>query len=295
MRKHAVAAGLVLLCWVGAAQAECNLRISEVRTGSILDYDPFRAGGSIGRMFVEVQNPGSTSCRGRLVLETRGSTNLAMHGPGGSLIYRLRGPQRQYVRTTGAPADGVPFVAAAGRPTSVDFQVEVNEGQMMTPGVYLDNLRLVLLDAETDQVLQEVTGERIAAEVLPRVQSNLAGTAGAFSPGATFSYMDFGILETGESQSAFLQVRANTAVRIRVSSENGGVLKHVEQPGLPSVAYTARLDGVPADMSAPIEIMRRPPVRSTGTNYEIRVTIGDVRNKFAGRYRDTVTVEIDPQ
>ena len=166
---------------------------------------------------------------------------------------------------------------------------------MVGPGLYSDNIRVLLFDAESDALLSEVTGERIAAEVVPRVQSNLAGTAGAFSPGATFNYMDFGTLQAGASRSAFLPVRANTGVRISVMSENGGVLKHTDQPGLPSIDYTARIDGVQTNMAAPVQIVRRPPLQATGTNYEIRITIGEIRDRFAGRYRDTVTVEIDPQ
>jgi spore coat protein U-like protein len=105
--------------------------------------------------------------------------------------------------------------------------------------------------------------------------------------------MDFGILETDESQRIYLQVRANTTVAIELSSENEGVLKLDGAPGAAPIEYSLTFDGERGSGSS-WRTSRTPPLTLAGASYPIDVQIGAVEGRFAGRYRDTVTITVIP-
>jgi len=106
--------------------------------------------------------------------------------------------------------------------------------------------------------------------------------------------MDFGVLQTGESQQIFLQIRGNVPARIHLSSENSGKMRQQENSNF-TVDYTVNLDGQEHSLLTPVSIARDIERSLHGTKFPMRVVIGDVAGKFSGVYRDIIYVDISPQ
>jgi hypothetical protein len=105
--------------------------------------------------------------------------------------------------------------------------------------------------------------------------------------------IDFGTARSGATERVFVNVWSNGSVNVTLESANKSVLKLVDNESLPAISYAARFDGAPISLATPYLVQRTPPLSTTGASYELAVTLGDVSNKFAGRYRDVVTVTVN--
>jgi hypothetical protein len=162
---------------------------------------------------------------------------------------------------------------------------------VLAPSIYADDLELRLFDVNSGALLSGPLSVPLRAQVTPQAQANLAGLTR--SAEAAIATMDFGVLETGESQRIYLQVRANTTVAVELASENQGVLKLDGAPDAAPIVYNLTFDGERGAGSS-WRTSRTPPLTLSGASYPIDVQIGAVEGRFAGRYRDTVTITVVP-
>ncbi len=292
--------GLALLLmaglWGGAGAAEQTdcAPVIQRATADSLRYDPFAPREISGNLVIEIVNIGSEVCRLSLGIDAANGDRLQLRGPGGSIAYRLRPRRDGFDSGPGPFARNLDVAVGAGGTTRLNLAIEVAPGVVVPPGPYGDLLQLRLFGRDGAPVGSE-EDVRLDLDVIPQAQANIAGSAGRFGGGPTFGVIDFGTLETGERRRAIVQVRANTEVRIRVRSEHGGELQHVQHPDLPGIPYSARFDGMAVDLAAVAELARRPPQRLAGIGYPLDLTIGHVGDRFAGRYRDTLTISIEPR
>jgi hypothetical protein len=124
-----------------------------------------------------------------------------------------------------------------------------------------------------------------------RAQANLAGVAGHFSAGSDAATIDLGELTSGKRGTAYLQVRSNISAQLAFRSASGGYLVNASTPQS-RVRYTMELAGVPVDLRGPASVAIGPQMSINGTAIEIAVTVGEVTGAAAGRYLDTVTIDI---
>jgi hypothetical protein len=55
------------------------------------------------------------------------------------------------------------------------------------------------------------------------------------------------------------------------------------------------IDGERADLVRGSKLRRRPPITLDGASYEVRLQIEPFGASFAGTYRDTITLTVEPE
>ncbi len=176
---------------------------------------------------------------------------------------------------------------------TVRYQVYVNSGVFAVAGRYTLPLYVGIVDVVTQAPLTDLTAVNVEVLVKPKLQVNIAGTRTAKGPGGKIPKIDFGELESGETQRVFIQLRGNAPATIRVSSENGGIMKGSETDT--SVNYSVVVDKVRSELDMPLNLNRPVSKSLKGVSYPMQVIVGDVNGAFAGTYEDMITVEVRPQ
>lgn len=292
LRRLALLALFLLPAVAHAAEETDCAPVIQRATADSLRYDPFAPREVGGNLVIEIVNRGTAACRLSLGLEAANGDRLQLRGPGGGIAYRLRPRRDGFDSGPGPFARNLDVAVGANGSVRLPIAIEIAPGIVVPPGPYGDLLQLRLLDRDGTP-LGSQESVRLELEVIAQAQANIAGSAGHFGAGPAFGVINFGVLETGERRRAALQIRANTEVSIRVRSEHGGMLEHVQYPDLPGIPYSARFDGTAIDLAATTELVRRPPERLAGARYPLELTIGTVGERFAGRYRDTLTISIE--
>lgn len=174
-----------------------------------------------------------------------------------------------------------------------DYTVGLSESQFAKPGTYRLLLDVDITTLATNEIISQE--ERVEIEVIvdAKLQANIAGTQTLKSGGAKFAIIDFGELKTGKSETVSLQIRGNTDASITLISENNGRMKH-KTAHHSFINYTIDFDGTTSDLKSPLSLIRPVAKNLSGSVYPLNVTIGDVRGAYSGRYRDIITVNVDP-
>ncbi len=262
------------------------------------DYDPFEIGGFVTDLRLRLSNTGDTDCQAILSFSSLLTGVRRMSAGGGELVYRLEDSNDVEIPNSIDPVQGLIVTVPANSPTDFEATVRmiVQRGQLTPPGVYTDELRIRLFETGLDTPKEEII-RSISISSQPRAQVNIVGTSSDFDEQSDpFHRIDFGELETGESATAYVQTRSNTDVTISFESENGGVMVHTDSSTNSSVSYQAELEGAVIDLSSgPVMADRTTERTLKGSNYPLKITIGDVSGKIAGAYEDTITINVTPQ
>lgn len=233
----------------------------------------------------------------RLQIAPRDHGEWRLDGPSGLLAFyvdeaggnsaALRGQSFETVLTVSEQQD-----------LFADLDVVVPDRQFASAGVYRGELEVNIFDAATGELLDGPKFVQVAVDVPARAQVNLAGTSAPFEAGANYKEINFGELESGESHTFYIQVRATSPATIRLVSENQGRLVHVrDNPMAPTstLAYSISVDGEGATLAQPLELTRRPDPSLAGSAYPATITLGQVTNLLAGVHRDIITIDVFPQ
>jgi hypothetical protein len=177
----------------------------------------------------------------------------------------------------------------------VDIPLLVPALQVVPRGDYLGQLEVRGIGEGNEPVTIGGGSSALRIVVPGRVEMSISGSAAApFSDhGMAPASIDFGEAVTGAMQRVFVNVWSNGSVAVTLDSENHGKLLHTADPSLRPIPYTARFDGVPVGLAAPFTVQRSPPASLSGASYPLAVTLGDVTGRFAGRYKDVITVTVD--
>lgn len=174
------------------------------------------------------------------------------------------------------------------------YEVIVRPSIFAKPGVYTLPIDIDLLESNTEQKVGETRTTNLRVQVRPKIQTNIAGTRANYEDGATFAVVDFGNLESGESERVFIQVRGNAMARLKISSDNQGRMIHQSLPDL-SVNYSIKVDGQRSELRNPL-ILTRPVAQDLqGSAYPMEIVVGDVSTSFSGNYHDVITINVSPQ
>lgn len=285
----ALAAGL---CAATPAQArECDLKTKA--SSAQKSYDPFSPSDTVLDVAVTVKNDGHGLCEARFfVAPINGRLALSLGGE--RIPYRIEGPRGG---NGGFANEFGPFVATvpARSSASIAIRFTVPAQRVVPKGLYTSDL--VVLGVGRGGERLDITGGAVIlrAQVLGRVEMSISGTASPpiSQSGMAAAGMDFGQARQGDSRRVFVNVWSNGSVSISLNSQNQGVLKLVGNEGLPPIGYSARFDGAAANIAGPFIVQRVPPLSLVGASYELQVTLGDVQNKFAGTYKDVISVSVD--
>ena len=167
-----------------------------------------------------------------------------------------------------------PFLAHAGTYTD---SVTINAYEGAVPAAYASPP-----DASA------VVGISVLIEKL--IKLSLTDLGGIFVDGATTKSINFGKLTTGEVSRFNLAMQTNAGFDIRLSSANGGNLKHVSAATL--IPYTLTVNNVLADLTGVIPVVNGGGQTSlNGLIYPVKITVGAIPStSIAGNYSDVVTI-----
>lgn len=288
MKPSIAFASLCLTSLAVPAYAGCDLSVDPVSPVSRA-YDPFSAVETQLPFRIVARNLGDQVCQAELVLKPDGG-RLTLVGPGGQLGYSFERPAGLI---SGATMGPVRLSVPPGETVATDFDAVIAAGSVIAPGPYASEIAFDVLEEGG----QRIADRKIAfvATVTPRAQMTISGVSAPARSriGQAPPSLDFGVLETGETRSVSVNVWANTAVRVTLSSQNHGVLKAEVSDSAPGIAYSVTFDGLPVNLSSITTVDRAPPMTKSGANYPLAVTIGQVEGRYAGRYSDIITVTID--
>lgn len=282
---------LIGLCLFGAVPADaCAIRLGPMQSASIA-YDPFTTAATDGWVRVTADLVDGDRCSATVLLtdDSGQPARTIAFGPAAAVSFR---PE---LRVAAGISDARDGTGAALDLTTEHPHVEIAwhlapfSDAVLTPGEYTQSLRAAIAGGGADQVSAGVLTLRSIA----RAQANLAGVAGSFEAGSDAAVIDLGELKTGGTGHAFLQLRGNAAAHVSFRSENRGMLVNSAAPQS-AIRYGLTLAGIPVDLSAPTIRIVEPPVSLRGSSLELGVTVGDVTGALAGRYSDTISIDVSP-
>lgn len=275
------------------ADADCKLRI-EMPTGNwmINGYDPFGNDAPTGTYDLMFVNDGSRECKFYPIFQTDGSVlGLAQNTDTSRILYTLLDTYGQYDAT---PIGGRTVRRTTNRAVVVAPHSQqlvryiLNIADQTIPGDGLFTQRLIV-DAES------LTGEPLAQHqillglnVLP---SAVLGLAGEFHRNRGQADIDLGELREGIPAIPLqLQVHSTRSYKLKVQSLNSGKLRLTGSDW--TIPYQMMIDGrqIPFGSSASFGISGRAGIQLAALPVAFR--IGNVDDRRAGTYSDTVTVTI---
>lgn len=291
MMRHAVLA--VILMAIGApAAAECRAKLDLSRAAfPFAEYDPFVANTTIIPLDVTIQNRSDETCDARLTVH--GASGQRFMHADGRLAYEIVSASGLILRNDPGAQFGLPVRLAPGDRKSVRLAIRIAPGQIVRSGPFNDRINLDRYTAAGD-LLDGNSNLPMQVRVRSRTQINVSGgDSGSGVAGGTS--VDFGEIRGGKQRRLLLQLRANSAARIIVASENQGRLANVGIPGSAKIPYTLHIDGQKLDLQQPSQLSRRPPLTLDGINYDLQLRISDAPATYAGAYKDTITLTVEPE
>jgi spore coat protein U-like protein len=179
----------------------------------------------------------------------------------------------------------------------VPYRIHLDTAKDIREGMYTSRVRVFLynLGGKTPEYLDDSE-----FTLTTQIPSSMLIGYNSLSAGTDRVIMDFGDLTSNEQQTATIMVRANRDFSMRLTSQNGGILRLKEgggaaPAGADTIPYTLLLNGQKATLSSgQITVINNG--RATGANgraYPLSVTIGEVTQKLAGEYQDTLTLTVE--
>ncbi|QNA82978.1 hypothetical protein G4G27_02320 [Sphingomonas sp. So64.6b] len=287
-------AALVAITAATQAEAACAVTGRTISPVVSLTYNPFAPSSEIADINVEITNTGNAACTVRL---------FARPSTGGSSL--ISGSDRLLYRfDNGGGAGGGgeageigPFslTVGAGQQRMIGIHVVIPAQQIVPRGLYKTDLALRLVGHAEGPLTLTGGIASLNVAVPARIEMNISGAAAGGNTGPLSmapASINFGEAHGGQTERVFVNIWSNGSVNVAMSSENGGVLRHMENAALPPISYSARFDGQQVDMRAPVLLTRSPPATLSGGAYELALTLGDIKHNYAGQYKDVITVSI---
>lgn len=266
-------------------------------------YDPYSPVSVSDTYEVTVTNTGAQPCAFALSLQGQGDRPvlggrpvLKSNSVDGRLAYAILAANGREIDFSQPAAKPVPhLVSASVAPNTsarIPFVVAIERGQAAAPGAFSDTLDLALYACANGAV----TGARLDAGALTiryAVPQSMSVNLKGGDPRTTLSFEPF---TEGAQRQTLIEARSNMGYRFKVSSENNGAMALT--PAVPGQSWTApyraSFAGKELDLRQPAAVVGLPATHPRAdATYALTVTIGDVSKKRAGKYRDTITIEID--
>lgn len=269
--------------------AICDVRLIEPPEAIALTYDPFDLQTPTGSLRLAFENQSEARTL-ELILSGGDTPSITLLAGGTPIALDIK--ERSNVRpVSGALGDQFLVDAPPRLPVVALLDVEIAGAPVPGPGTYTGDIFVQLRDQATGEPCVERMRVGVQVQVPSRAQVNIAGASGSFARVPELSRIDFGTLETGEQARVFVQVRANGPSRIRVASQNGGLMRNLDDPRF-TAPYAIDFMSGRLDLSGPVEIAAPPAQSIEGLSLPMVVQVGSVGGLPAGRYEDLVTISI---
>lgn len=293
-RSHVPVLGALLFGLLIAASpaTACTARLGTLQADAIA-YDPFSPAGVEGSVRVQVELIDGDVCDVAVALTDDSGAPLRslQFGSDGRVTFRPELRPQGAVGSATDPASASVHLTSAAPRAQVEWRLIAVDDAILSPGEYTKDIEARLRLAEGVPAAPSRGG--VVLRSIARAQANLAGAAGKFASGSDAATIDLGELVTGKSGRAYLQVRANTPAHVSFRSANLGWLVNDRAPGA-RVRYTLTLSGRPVELGSTTVTTLDAPRSIDGDAFAIDAIVGEVSGASAGRYSDTVTIDVSP-
>lgn len=158
-------------------------------------------------------------------------------------------------------------------------------------GVYTDNVTVVVWVIKNQNYAFDGTANlAVTINVPTRLDIAIVDQGAPFDVSATNRVFDFGNIAQDQERSGDLVVRSNTPYSLRMTSQNGGLLKQ----GNSTIGYnlSVNTNSVNLSGSTPIQFATGSGTSGvSGDRYNLRVKITEsTGSKVAGLYEDVITI-----
>jgi hypothetical protein len=256
-------------------------------------YSPFNAQELMDTYRLTIRNTGSEPCSFALAFRDSAKSMKL----GGAISYSIMDNAERPVVFGISPAipanaNLMSSVARAGTTADIEYHIVIPRGQMASPGIYEDQINAdIYAVTPRGQVVSPplATSVVIIKYTIPDIlHIKLAG-------GGASTTIRLEELLKGRQGGVNIQVHSNLGYRLVVSSEHGGKMELT--PSTPAsknwfVPYEASLDGRPLNLSTGSSAMDFGPTQIIAANHSFGVTVGEAGGVRAGKYKDTITIEI---
>ncbi len=210
--------------------------------------------------------------------------------PGGSVLKDLTGSPTSSEVISGS------YVTSNGNQIfNHSFTVVIPENQLPGAGTYTDTLIMTLYKGTVDTY---ETGPTYSIPIsftvsIPTVlKLSLVPAGNPFDEFSVSLNLNFGTLFSGNVyvQTADLIVQGNTGYNVDVTSQNGGVLKHLTLTDTVPYAFTVDGASVPLPAGTPTPIAAAEPIPpAEGEIYELSFQIDTIGTAATGDYSDNLS------
>jgi hypothetical protein len=281
-----------LALFLAGPGAACEVVIRQEPMPVLLDYNPFAPVLARAMLGMEFENRAETDCALELAFLDQNNLPAPDFELGGVKVGFLP-RESSGIRRTELTTNTYQLSVPAKSTVRAEFDAAVLENRVIDPGRYSIELRIRVQEPQA-QPLFSIPVSLVLTSA-PRAQLNIAGAAGAFGSGSSVETVDFGEAETGAVRRAFLQVRANAISTVAFESENHGRLAHVELGrNASAIRYHMDVDGERVLLDERATVQVDPPRTLEGVSLPLTFTLGPIGGVMSGRYRDLITVTINP-
>jgi len=276
-----------------AGGSDCRIRVDATPTSWIIrGYDPYDTAIPEGTFSATFANDGTRECRFVPAIGLDQPPFGLSAGTGHEVGYALLDLTNSIDVTPRPGRSGrgsaalKPIVLAAGQSTTVLYRLVASPDDVSGSGTLIEN---ITLEAQ-DENLRTIGGARVVLglEVLPSAR---IGLAGAYTMSNGHALVSLGELREGPAPVP-LQLRVSSTGRydLDVTSLNMGRLRLGDSGW--QVSYSMKIGGETVDMSGTDTISGPVDKGLTRTALPIQFVIGDVSNRRAGVYSDTISISV---
>lgn len=262
-------------------------------SAAVITYDPFTGLPGLETLSLDLRNTGPMARDVTLIVTPDLEADFRLNRPGSSaLLFELASPQGQASNQLYQANSTLP----ESQSTIIDILLKVPAGQYADAGDANTDLKITVVDSVTQEPLISEKIVQITARTPLRAQTNFAGTSSGFENGTSFSVVDFGEIQGGDSRTVNFQIRGNSDVDISMESENRGRLINLTAPDASAIPYQVTADGLHSSLASPLNFSRRPEKTLAGSSYPLTITLDDMAGGvYAGQYRDIISIDVTPR
>lgn len=277
-----VALSALLGCAGQASAATCAYDLNATQSG-VAHYSPTRLAGTVVRFTFSTSDQNLPNQCTSVPIEIRSADggDFSFELAGTRLVNaminsnQVQGPKPNRVELNGNARNTI----VGGGTAAVDL-FAFAPGQFVRGGIYEAHLLIQVGDQPPVPVVAQV----IVDQTFRFVPEN----------GSSTKTLSFGDVTGGSERSSAIYYQTNAAFQLRATSANGGVLVHEEGAAFGDIAYAARYNDIPLSLgNGPVIVSQ--DYAGLGTRVDrLNVSIAPQTGKYAGTYRDTVTLEFIP-
>jgi len=281
------------------AQA-CDLSLESVSQIRFESYSSVSRTTQPQKIPLRLRNDGDEACKGFISVKAIDGDGHLLGLSGERMSYALfsgRDSSHILFQSGLSVQNQLPILIQAENSRIVDFYLVIDRLQNLSAGTYMTDLEMNFETANRN--IFEAMTIRIGANIDPSLQANFTGIGGiitsekSFNPKSSRSkaVLDLGELTPNETRRLGLQIRANSPVAIKVSSENSGVLQHEYEEG--EIPYSVRLNRHDLDLTAISVLSGQVSPKKNGLTNSLTIKLSDFgKNVPAGHYSDVLTFRI---